>query len=184
MEESALPPTSSCLDLSISFPAASSSGDHGGGRRDIEEIRDLDINKVPEYSVEEDHLAESNSSSSMAMEINHEGGRKKNRLSKHQSKLLEDCFRVNHSLDTKQRKALAVKLELTPRQVEVWFQNRRARRKLKQMETECEYMKRWFISLRAHNRSLKAEVDELRSSTTASAAICPYCHLPSTPTYT
>ncbi|CAN4121687.1 unnamed protein product [Withania somnifera] len=63
----------------------------------------------------------------------------------------------------KQKEALAMQLELKPRQVEVWFQNRRARSKLKQTEMECEYLKRWFGSLTEQNRRLKEEVEELRA---------------------
>ncbi|GAU29112.1 hypothetical protein TSUD_58780 [Trifolium subterraneum] len=44
--------------------------------------------------------------------------RKKLRLTKEQSRLLEERFRTNHTLNP---------LKLRPRQVEVWFQNRRAR---------------------------------------------------------
>ncbi|CAN4124050.1 unnamed protein product [Withania somnifera] len=63
----------------------------------------------------------------------------------------------------KQKEALATQLELKPRQVEVWFQNRRARSKLKQTEMECGYLKRWFVSLTEQNIRLKNEVEELRA---------------------
>nr|CAD1823904.1 unnamed protein product [Ananas comosus var. bracteatus] len=88
---------------------------------------------------------------------------KKLRLSKEQSRLLEESFRQNHTLNPKQKEALAAKLKLRPRQVEVWFQNRRARTKLKQTEMECEYLKRCFGSLTEENRRLQREVEELRA---------------------
>ncbi|CAN0908428.1 Homeobox-leucine zipper protein HAT1 [Linum grandiflorum] len=53
--------------------------------------------------------------------------RKKLRLSKDQSAVLEDNFKEHHTLNPKQKSALAKQLGLRPRQVEVWFQNRRAR---------------------------------------------------------
>ncbi|KAG4917442.1 hypothetical protein JHK85_055723 [Glycine max] len=89
--------------------------------------------------------------------------RKKLRLTKEQSRLLEESFRQNHTLNPKQKESLAMQLKLRPRQVEVWFQNRRARSKLKQTEMECEYLKRWFGSLTEQNRRLQREVEELRA---------------------
>lgn len=60
-------------------------------------------------------------------EENGAGGRKKLRLSKEQSAFLEESFKEHHTLNPKQKIALAKQLSLRPRQVEVWFQNRRAR---------------------------------------------------------
>ncbi|XP_062098904.1 homeobox-leucine zipper protein HAT22-like isoform X2 [Humulus lupulus] len=53
--------------------------------------------------------------------------RKKLRLTKRQSALLEDTFKEHNTLNPKQKQDLARQLNLRPRQVEVWFQNRRAR---------------------------------------------------------
>ncbi|KAK6136986.1 hypothetical protein DH2020_029271 [Rehmannia glutinosa] len=54
--------------------------------------------------------------------------RKKLRLTRDQTTLLEDSFKHQTTLNTAQKQALAEKLNLKPRQVEVWFQNRRARK--------------------------------------------------------
>lgn len=89
--------------------------------------------------------------------------RKKLRLSKDQSRLLEESFKHNHTLNPMQKEALSMQLKLRPRQIEVWFQNRRARNKLKQTEMECAYLKRWFGSLTEQNRRLHREVEELRA---------------------
>uniref|UniRef100_A0A0D9XMH1 Homeobox domain-containing protein n=1 Tax=Leersia perrieri TaxID=77586 RepID=A0A0D9XMH1_9ORYZ len=62
------------------------------------------------------------------------GSRKKLRLSKDQAAVLEETFKEHNTLNPKQKAALARDLKLKPRQVEVWFQNRRARTKLKQTE--------------------------------------------------
>nr|CAB3466924.1 unnamed protein product [Digitaria exilis] len=98
------------------------------------------------------------------------GARKKLRLSKDQAAVLEECFKTHHTLTPKQKVALASSLGLRPRQVEVWFQNRRARTKLKQTEVDCEYLKRWCEQLAEENRRLGKEVAELRALNAAAAA--------------
>uniref|UniRef100_A0ACD5ZFY0 Uncharacterized protein n=2 Tax=Avena sativa TaxID=4498 RepID=A0ACD5ZFY0_AVESA len=97
--------------------------------------------------------------------------RKKLRLSKEQSAFLEDSFKEHSTLTLEQKSNIANRLSLRPRQVEVWFQNRRARRnltsyhrtKLKQTETDCEYLKRSCQTLTLENRRLQREVAELRA---------------------
>ncbi|CAL4921618.1 unnamed protein product [Urochloa decumbens] len=93
--------------------------------------------------------------------------RKKLRLTKEQSALLEDRFKEHSTLNPKQKVALAKQLNLRPRQVEVWFQNRRASRarrtKLKQTEVDCEFLKRCCESLTEENRRLQRELQELRA---------------------
>uniref|UniRef100_A0A0A9D819 HAT22 n=1 Tax=Arundo donax TaxID=35708 RepID=A0A0A9D819_ARUDO len=89
--------------------------------------------------------------------------RKKLRLTKEQSALLEDRFKEHSTLSPKQKVALAKQLNLRPRQVEVWFQNRRARTKLKQTEVDCEFLKRCCETLTEENRRLQRELQELRA---------------------
>ncbi|CAA6657064.1 unnamed protein product [Spirodela intermedia] len=92
-----------------------------------------------------------------------DGSRKKLRLSKEQSAVLEESFKEHNTLNPKQKMALAKQLNLRPRQVEVWFQNRRARTKLKQTEVDCEFLKRCCENLTEENRRLQKEVHELRA---------------------
>ncbi|KAG8092565.1 hypothetical protein GUJ93_ZPchr0012g19677 [Zizania palustris] len=88
--------------------------------------------------------------------------RKKLRLSKDQAAVLEDSFKKHNTLNLKQKAALARQLNLKPRQVEVWFQNRRARTKLKQTGVDCELLKRCCETLTDENRRLRKELQELR----------------------
>ncbi|MED6170101.1 hypothetical protein PIB30_027701 [Stylosanthes scabra] len=105
------------------------------------------------------------------------GTRKKLRLSKEQSAFLEESFKEHNTLNPKQKLALAKQLNLRPRQVEVWFQNRRARTKLKQTEVDCEYLKRCCETLTEENRRLHKELQELRALKTSNPF---YMQLPAT----
>ncbi|KAI0494501.1 hypothetical protein KFK09_024639 [Dendrobium nobile] len=108
-------------------------------------------------------VAEERSSSRFSEEEENGGARKKLRLSKEQSAFLEESFKQHSTLKPKQKSALAKQLNLRPRQVEVWFQNRRARTKLKQTEVDCEYLKRCCEALTEENRRLQKELSELRT---------------------
>ncbi|GLT88323.1 hypothetical protein SLE2022_063540 [Rubroshorea leprosula] len=120
--------------------------------------------------------------------------RKKLRLSKEQSAFLEESFKEHNTLNPKQKLALAKQLNLRPRQVEVWFQNRRARTKLKQTEVDCEYLKRCCETLTEENRRLQKELQELRALKTSqpfymqlpatTLTMCPSCERVATTTTT
>ncbi|KAK1269275.1 Homeobox-leucine zipper protein HOX18 [Acorus gramineus] len=116
--------------------------------------------------------------------------KKKFRLTREQTSLLEERFREHNFLTLNQKQELAEKLNLLPRQVKIWFQNRRARTKLKQKEVHYELLKKCFESLSEENLQLKRKVQELRSikpngwpyheyfSKAAAAAaqrVCPSC---------
>ncbi|KAH6755741.1 hypothetical protein C2S53_010003 [Perilla frutescens var. hirtella] len=103
---------------------------------------------------------------------NYSSPRKKLRLSKQQSAFLELSFKQHSTLNPKEKVALAKRLSLRPRQVEVWFQNRRARTKLKQMEVDCEYLNKCCETLRDDNRRLQKEIQELRALINASKSLC------------
>ncbi|KAM5553606.1 homeobox-leucine zipper protein HAT22 [Rosa sericea] len=113
------------------------------------------------YEDEEDRRSTDHTDSEITNSKN--GARKKLRLTKEQSTLLEDSFKRHSTLNPTQKHALAGLLNLKPRQVEVWFQNRRARTKLKQTEVDCEFLKKWCESLSDENRKLKKELQELKS---------------------
>ncbi|XP_048435885.1 homeobox-leucine zipper protein HAT4-like [Pyrus x bretschneideri] len=111
----------------------------------------------------EDLDLERDGSRGISDEEDGEACRKKLRLSKDQSAILEESFKEHNTLNPKQKLALAKQLGLRPRQVEVWFQNRRARTKLKQTEVDCEFLKRCCENLTEENRRLQKEVQELRA---------------------
>ncbi|KAL3640362.1 homeobox associated leucin zipper [Castilleja foliolosa] len=110
-------------------------------------------------------------------------GRKKLRLTKAQSALLEESFTHHSTLNPKQKQELARELKLRPRQVEVWFQNRRARTKLKQTEVDCEFLKKCCETLTDENRRLQKELQELKLAkpvymqlpAAATLNMCPSC---------
>ncbi|KAF7088754.1 hypothetical protein CFC21_091824 [Triticum aestivum] len=86
--------------------------------------------------------------------------RKKLRLTAEQAALLEKSFRSHNVLSHGEKQDLAGQLGLKPRQVEVWFQNRRARTKLKQTELDCELLRRWCERLSDDNARLRRELAE------------------------
>ncbi|XP_047326959.1 homeobox-leucine zipper protein HAT4-like [Impatiens glandulifera] len=111
----------------------------------------------------DDHDGDRDFRQTISDEEDGDPSRKKLRLSKDQSVILEESFKEHNTLNPKQKMALAKRLGLRPRQVEVWFQNRRARTKLKQTEVDCEFLKRCCENLTEENRRLQKEVQELRA---------------------
>ncbi|XP_012087786.1 homeobox-leucine zipper protein HAT14 isoform X2 [Jatropha curcas] len=152
-----------------------SSGGSRGNKRDIEGVNETERASSRASDDEENGLA-----------------RKKLRLSKEQSAFLEESFKEHNTLNPKQKLALAKQLNLRPRQVEVWFQNRRARTKLKQTEVDCEYLRRCCETLTEENRRLQKELQELRALKTSqpfykqlpatTLTMCPSCERVATTT--
>lgn len=93
---------------------------------------------------------------------------KKRRLTPEQVHLLEKSFEAENKLEPVRKSQLATKLGLQPRQVAVWFQNRRARWKTKQLERDFDTLKSSYDSLllkyeftAKENEKLKSEVVSL-----------------------
>ncbi|KAL4565691.1 hypothetical protein LXL04_029794 [Taraxacum kok-saghyz] len=146
-----IPPTAAEVEEEAGVSSPNSTISSISGKRSE---RDLPVN-------EQD--GERASSRGMSDDEDGDNSRKKLRLSKDQSAVLEESFKEHNTLNPKQKLALAKRLGLRPRQVEVWFQNRRARTKLKQTEVDCEFLKRCCENLTEENRRLQKELQELRA---------------------
>ncbi|KAI3417156.1 uncharacterized protein J3R85_014628 [Psidium guajava] len=90
-------------------------------------------------------------------------GERKKRLSLEQVKALEKSFEIGNKLEPERKVQLARALGLQPRQIAIWFQNRRARWKTKQLERDYEVLKQQFEVLKADNDALHAQNEKLHA---------------------
>ncbi|CAN1262370.1 Homeobox-leucine zipper protein HAT5 [Linum perenne] len=88
---------------------------------------------------------------------------KKRRLSADQVKFLEKSFEVENKLEPERKTQLAKDLCLQPRQVAIWFQNRRARWKTKQLEHDYQTLESSYDTLNSDYDGLLKENDLLKS---------------------
>ncbi|KAL3647028.1 hypothetical protein CASFOL_007996 [Castilleja foliolosa] len=94
----------------------------------------------------------------------------KRRFNDDQVKSLETTFEAESRPELRLKQNLANKLGLQPRQVAIWFQNKRARSKSKQIEHEYSMLKSnydrlelQFEAMRKENQNLLIKVQRLRS---------------------
>ncbi|KAK4423758.1 Homeobox-leucine zipper protein ATHB-13 [Sesamum alatum] len=90
-------------------------------------------------------------------------GEKKRRLNMEQVKTLEKNFELGNKLEPERKMQLARALGLQPRQIAIWFQNRRARWKTKQLEKDYELLKRQFDAVKAENDALQTQNQKLHA---------------------
>ena len=90
-------------------------------------------------------------------------GEKKKRLNLEQVKALEKSFELGNKLEPERKVQLAKALGLQPRQIAIWFQNRRARWKTKQLEKDYEVLKKQFEAIKADNDALQAQNKKLNA---------------------
>ncbi|GER45413.1 homeobox-leucine zipper protein family [Striga asiatica] len=88
---------------------------------------------------------------------------KKKRLSTEQLESLENSFQEEIKLDPERKMKLAKELGLQPRQIAVWFQNRRARWKGKQLERLYDALKQEYDAVSREKHKLQQEVLALRA---------------------
>lgn len=86
----------------------------------------------------------------------------KRRFSDEQIRSLECIFESESKLEPRKKMQLARDLGLQPRQVAIWFQNRRARWKSKRVEQEYRKLKDEYDSLASRFESLKEEKESLQ----------------------
>lgn len=86
----------------------------------------------------------------------------KSRFSDEQIKSLETIFESESNLDPRKKLQVARELGLQPRQVAIWFQNKRARYKSKQLEQDYGLLRGNYDSLAAQFESLKREKQNLQ----------------------
>ncbi|KAG0497652.1 hypothetical protein HPP92_002343 [Vanilla planifolia] len=90
-------------------------------------------------------------------------GEKKRRLNMEQVRTLERNFELGNKLEPERKMQLARALGLQPRQIAIWFQNRRARWKTKQLEKDYESLRREFEALKSQNDALRAQNGRLQA---------------------
>ncbi|KAK4281591.1 hypothetical protein QN277_013063 [Acacia crassicarpa] len=105
--------------------------------------------------------------------------KRKKRLTSKQVESLEKSFEKEKKLDADRKMKLSKEVGLPPRQVAVWFQNRRARWKAKQLEHLYDALKQDFDAMYKEKQKLQEEVTILKamlrreeSRTTQESADC------------
>lgn len=125
-----------------------------------------------------------NVESMSCLETPNQNSRKKNkkiennkrRFSDEQIRSLECIFESESKLEPRKKMQLARDLGLQPRQVAIWFQNRRARWKSKRIEQEYRKLKDEYDNLASKFQSLKEEKESLQSELQKLSYMMETCH--------
>ncbi|KAI5060139.1 hypothetical protein GOP47_0024559 [Adiantum capillus-veneris] len=89
--------------------------------------------------------------------------RRGKRLNGEQVRALERAFKESNKLGLERKGKLAKELNLQARQIAVWFQNRRARCKTKQMESDYDGLKQQMEALTAQRDQLLQDKETLQA---------------------
>lgn len=87
---------------------------------------------------------------------------KKSKLTPEQIAILEKSFQESNNLDLEKRKEIAEQLGLKPRQVSIWYQNRRSRWKARKMEDDYDGLKANYEALLTSYAAVKSDYDLLK----------------------
>eukprot|EP00245_Coleochaete_scutata_P001542 TRINITY_DN11927_c0_g3_i1.p1 TRINITY_DN11927_c0_g3~~TRINITY_DN11927_c0_g3_i1.p1 ORF type:complete len:385 (+),score=64.69 TRINITY_DN11927_c0_g3_i1:388-1542(+) len=104
-----------------------------------------------------DDAADDSGDANSIEEMSHQP-EKKRRLTEDQVRSLERMFELESRLEPERKEQLARELGLEQRQVSVWFQNRRARWKSKQLESNYGVLKKDYDAIVIENQRLRAEL--------------------------
>ncbi|KAL7110232.1 hypothetical protein ACP275_05G011700 [Erythranthe tilingii] len=117
----------------------------------------------------EEFRGDNNNNSNEELDGSFHQSEKKRRLKPDQVRFLEKSFDLENKLEPDRKIQLAKEVGLQPRQVAIWFQNRRARYKTKILEKEhgslkanYDKLKQEYDAVFAQNKKLKDEVNLLR----------------------
>ncbi|KAF7140131.1 hypothetical protein RHSIM_Rhsim06G0203100 [Rhododendron simsii] len=86
----------------------------------------------------------------------------KKRLTKDQVKLLEVSFGSNKKLEPERKLQLSRELGIPPRQIAIWYQNKRARLKTQSLELDHSAIQLRLEATSAEKKQLEKEVERLR----------------------
>lgn len=84
------------------------------------------------------------------------------RLTQAQVRFLESSFTTDHKLQSERKHQLATRLGVSPRQVAIWYQNRRARHKTQTLEYDYRTIQLRLEDALAEKRRLEKEVVMLK----------------------
>lgn len=87
----------------------------------------------------------------------------KKRLTEEQVTILEKCFASNMKLEPEQKFHLANQLGVPPRQVAIWYQNKRARWKTQSLEMDHGVLQAKLENVMAEKKQLEKDVERLKS---------------------
>ncbi|XP_077222583.1 homeobox-leucine zipper protein HAT5-like [Tasmannia lanceolata] len=125
------------------------------GSRSVMKMEETTMKRHPFFSSSEEYIEEEYYDEQLP--------EKKRRLTPEQVHLLEKSFEVENKLEPERKSQLAKKLGLQQRQVAIWFQNRRARWKTKQLEKDYALLKSSYDSLLSDYDQINTENEKLKS---------------------
>ncbi|KAG4385743.1 hypothetical protein AAZX31_12G146100 [Glycine max] len=85
------------------------------------------------------------------------------RLTEDQVAILEKCFASNMKLEPEQKFHLANQLGVPPRQVAIWYQNKRARWKTQSLEVDHGVLQARLENVVAEKKQLEKDVERLKA---------------------